>query len=174
MFQISFPTSTSFLKFFLPLYLFFLCGNLFSRISKNGKGLTRGTHRSATASPGVAPELAVMGGTACHHGRGHKYLAPTTPVRAVPPSSGPPTPLVTAVSTSVSRERCAIAAISELHSSCHSELPHHRRSPLSFLHAGRHAGVPPKPSSERCAPAVAVVTPGLAEPSRCLTSPLSW
>jgi hypothetical protein len=57
----------NFLIVFLHLYLFFLCRNIFSRISENGKGLTRGTHRTATASPGVAPRLVVMGGTACHH-----------------------------------------------------------------------------------------------------------
>jgi hypothetical protein len=74
----------NFLRFFLTLYLFFLSGNLFSKFSENEKGLTSGTHRSATASPGVAPGLAVVGGTACHHVRGHKGLTPTAPVRATP------------------------------------------------------------------------------------------
>jgi hypothetical protein len=57
----------NFLIVFLHLYLFFLCRNIFSRISENGKGLTRGTHRTATASPGVAPRLVVVGGTVCRH-----------------------------------------------------------------------------------------------------------
>jgi hypothetical protein len=57
-FQIRFLTSTNFLRFFLTFDLFFLCGNLFSRISKKRKNCWHVGHWALKPCP-IASVLTV-------------------------------------------------------------------------------------------------------------------
>jgi hypothetical protein len=63
-FQIGFPTSTNFPRFFLNLYIFFSRRKLFSGFIFNLRNLTSGAHRSAVVSPRAALSLVGLGGVA--------------------------------------------------------------------------------------------------------------
>jgi hypothetical protein len=160
-FQISFPTSTNFLRSFLTLYLFSLSGNLFSKFFENEKGLTSGTHRSATASHGVAPRLAIVSGTACHHVHGYKGTGRSRPCLKPPPvrshsrSEGIDTAPVRPQCRHLS-PRCRTTVSSSF---CHSHpfLPH--RSPLITLPPPQQRCTSPPPLPPRPSPTAHLASP---------------